>query len=50
MNDDSTPSVFDQVSAWLSSSVTVKLFMILILALLLLIPAIIHLSSHIGDK
>lgn len=39
MNDDSTPSVFDQVSAWLSSSVTVKLFMILILALLLLIPA-----------
>ncbi len=39
MDTDKTPSAFDQVSNWFSRSVTVKLFMILLLALLLLIPA-----------
>lgn len=39
MDNEKTPSAFDQVSNWFSRSVTVKLFMILLLALLLLIPA-----------
>lgn len=39
MDNEHSPTAFDQVSNWFSRSVTVKLFMILVLALLLLIPA-----------